>query len=394
MERVFMKKIICKNHPLSHYLKWILSVIMTFLMILSTSMIIWPDNAIHAMEKTTEEAVEEAAEKAVEKAKEKEEKEEAEKAELTARRPDEWRGPTKIYFLIFVLDIDEIDDANQNFMSNVYLQLRWKDERLAVPGVTTRQLPLEDIWNPRILISNRQGLVSRSLPEVAQVYPDGTVYYRQRYSGRLSQPLTLKDFPMDSHTFFIHFVAAGYRGDELSFLPEEGRGPLSGGAMAEELSLPDWEILNFKAIALPYKPIEGVNNAGCAFIFEAKRYSIYYLWQIILPLVVVVFMSWAAFWIGPHHIGVRIGVATSSILTLIANRFLLANLLPRLPYMTRLDYFTVGSTLLVFLALLTVILTAFLEEKKADKITSMIDLAARIVFPAIYLLFFIWFVRN
>ena len=369
-------------------------MVLALLIILSINMIIWPGNAVHAMEKATEEAVEEAAEKAVEKAKEKEEQEEAEKAELTARRPDEWRGPTKIHFLIFVLDIDEIDDANQNFMSNVYLQLRWKDERLAVPGGTIRQMSMENIWNPRVLISNRQGLVSRSLPEVAQVYPDGTVYYRQRYSGRLSQPLVLKDFPRDSHTFTVHFVAAGYHADELSFLPEEGRGPLSGGAMAKELSLPDWEILNYQAIELPYKPIEGVNNAGFAFLFEATRYSIYYLWQIILPLVVVVFMSWAAFWIGPHHIGVRIGVATSSILTLIANRFLLANLLPRLPYMTRLDYFTVGSTLLVFLALLTVILTAFLEEKKADKITSKIDMAARIVFPAMYLVFFIWFVMN
>lgn len=355
---------------------------------------IWSHNSVHAMEKATEEAVEEAAEKAVEKAKEKEEKEQAEKEELTARRPDEWRGPTKIYFMIFVLDVDEIDDANQNFMSNVYLQLRWKDERLALPEATVRQMPMEDIWNPRVLISNRQGLVSRSLPEVAQVYPDGTVFYRQRYSGRLSQPLTLTDFPMDSHTFIIHFVAAGYRADELSFLPEEGRGSLSGGAMAEELSLPDWEILNYQAIALPYKPIEGVNNAGCAFLFEAKRYSIYYLWQIILPLVVVVFMSWAAFWIGSHNIGVRIGVATSSILTLIANRFLLANLLPRLPYMTRLDYFSGGSTILVFLALVVVIFTAFLEEKRVDKITSRIDMAARIVFPVVYLVFFAWFVMD
>lgn len=42
-------------------------------------------------------------------------------------------------------------------------------------------------------------------------------------------------------------------------------------------------------------------------------------------------------------------VATASVLTLIAQRFVLASLLPRLPYMTRLDFFTVGSTILVLL---------------------------------------------
>ncbi len=338
-----------------------------------------------------EETAERAAEKAVEKAAEKEEEEEAEKAELTARRPGEWRGPTKIHFLIFVLDIDEIDDANQNFMANVYLQLRWQDERLVNPGGTTRQIPMEDIWNPRILISNRQGLVSRSLPEAAQVNSDGTVFYRQRYSGRLSQPLTLKDFPIDRHTFSIHFVAAGYPADELDFIPDE-MGTFTGGAMAKELSLPDWEILKYKALNLPYKPIEGIDNAGCAFRFEAKRYSIYYLWQVVLPLAIVVFMSWTAFWVGPEHVGVRIGIATSSVLTLIANRFLLASLLPRLPYMTRLDYFTVGSTILVFLALVTVIMTAFLVGKQKKEGTQKIDMTARLIFPAVYLAFFSWFI--
>lgn len=387
-----MEKKKYQDHLFTSLLRPFLSLILISLLILLLSIISYPDNAIHAIEQTLEEeTAEKAAEKAVEKAAEKAEEEEAEKAELTARRPGEWRGPTKIYFLIFILDIDEIDDANQNFMANVYLQLRWQDERLVNPGGTTRQIPMEDIWNPRILISNRQGLVSRSLPEVAQVNSDGTVYYRQRYSGRLSQPLTLKDFPRDSHTFNIHFVAAGYPAKELDFIPDE-MGTFVGGSMAKELSLPDWEILKYEALNLPYKPIEGISTAGCAFRFEAKRYSIYYLWQVVLPLAIVVFMSWAAFWVGPEHVGVRIGIATSSVLTLIANRFLLASLLPRLPYMTRLDYFTVGSTILVFLALVTVIMTAFLVEQQKEEGTRKIDITARLVFPAVYLAFFSWFI--
>jgi hypothetical protein len=71
-------------------------------------------------------------------------------------------------------------------------------------------------------------------------------------------------------------------------------------------------------------------------------------------------MSWPGFRIQRCQVGVRIGVATSSILTLIAQRIVLANLLPRLPCMTRPDYFTVGSTLLVFLALIGVVATSCL----------------------------------
>jgi len=102
-------------------------------------------------------------------------------------------------------------------------------------------------------------------------------------------------------------------------------------------------------------------------------------------------MSWTAFWIGREHINVRIAVATSSILTLVAHRFVLATLLPRLPYMTRLDYFTVGSTLLVLLALIAVIVTGFLVVHGRERQAQSIDHWARGAFPAAFLLLVIWF---
>jgi Neurotransmitter-gated ion-channel ligand binding domain len=362
-----------------------------------------------AVEKVAKEAVEKAAEKAVgeaaakaaakaveqvtEKAVEKAAEVEAEKAELKSQRPDEWRGPTKVEFLIFLVDIDEIDDAAQNFTANVFIQLRWKDQRLISPaGSAPRQIHLEEVWNPRILLVNRQGFVSKSLPDVVDVSPDGTVVYRQRYTGKLSQPLKLWDFPVDKHTFTVHVGAAGYSPDDLEFVPGVFRG-VHGGSMADVLSLPDWKILKHEALTLPYQPIPSVRTAGFAFRFDAQRYFNYYIWQIVLPMALVVLMSWAAFWVERDNVSVRIGVATSSIFTLIAYRFVLANLLPRLPYMTRLDYFTVGSTLLVFIALIVVVVTSYLVvHQHRDTKARKIDLSARAVFPVAFFGLLGWFI--
>jgi hypothetical protein len=342
---------------------------------------------------TTDKVVEQAVQKAAEKVAEKAAEQATEKAELTAKRPDAWRGPTKVHFLVFVIDIDDIDDANQSFATNVYLRLRWQDSRLASPGGATRQVRLEEIWNPRVLIANQQGKASKALPDVAQVEPDGTVIYHQRYTGNMSQPLDLSRFPMDTHSFIIHFVAAGYTDDHLEFLPDSYK-TMTGGSIADSLSLPDWKVVSHESLVLPYTPVEVVHTAGFAFRFTAERYVTYYIWQVILPLAVVVVMSWAAFWVGRDNVGVRIGVATSSILTLIAQRFVLANLLPRLPYMTRLDYFTVGSTLLVFMALITVIFTAVLTGKNKDSLAHKADVAARATFPAIFLFMLGWFLYG
>ena len=166
---------------------------------------------------------------------------------------------------------------------------------------------------------------------------------------------------------------------------------LEGGAIADELSLPDWRILGYEILPLAYTPIEFIRTAGFAFRFKAERYVAYYLWQVVLPLAVVVVMSWAAFWVGRENVGVRIGVATSSILTLIAHRFVLASLLPRLPYMTRMDYFTVGSTLLVFMALLVVVVTAFLSTRGRDRPARRVDILARVAFPGAFVWLLVWF---
>lgn len=314
----------------------------------------------------------------------------AEQVLFKTARPNPSQGPTPVKFLVYVLNISKVDDAGQNFTANVFLRLRWKDPRLANPNGPIRRVPLEKVWNPQVLIANQLGRVARALPEMVQVQPDGTVIYIQRFTGKFSQELMLANFPTDTHTFAIQFVASGHRVQELTFQPEHLKN-ISGGAMAEDVSLPDWKILSHEIRIEPYTPLEGIHIAAFAFQFVAERHLGYYLWQVVLPMVVVVVMSWTPFWVGRQHINVRIPVAASSILTLIAYRFILAHLLPKLPYMTRLDYFTVGSTLLVLLSLIGVMVTAFFVVHDKEQQAQKIDHWARGAFPAVFFLLLIWF---
>ena len=303
----------------------------------------------------------------------------------------EGQDPTQVHFMVFVLDIDQIDGAVQSFNANVYVQLRWKDERLLHSETSARTVPLQDVWNPRIVVANQQGIIRKSLPDFVEVKSDGTVIYRQRYVGAFSQPLNLSDFPMDQHQFQIQFVAVGYVAEQLEFVPDIVQGMNGGGiSSSSQLSLPDWDIVQYKSLARPYEPFPQMRAAGFAFEFEAKRHFLYYFWQMMVPLAVVVAMSWAAFWIDPKLAGSQISVATSSILTLIAYRFVVRGLLPRLPYMTRMDYFLLASTLLVFIALIEVILTTFLAHNDRGELARKIDRACRLAFPAVFLVVSAW----
>lgn len=356
-----------------------------------------------ATQKTVEQFVEKAVEKAAKKATEIRIKKAVEKAVKKAAgkplkqevRPEKWRGLTKVRFFIFVIDIDNIDGSAQSFSANFHISLSWKDARLALANKAepARLIPLEKIWSPRIVLVNQGGNVWESLPRVAEVMPDGTVTYRQRFVGPLSQPLLLTDFPMDEHHFNIQLATAGQGSQGVEFIPSEKSG-FRGGTMSDKLSLTDWEITNFEATAHPYKPINEYSLPGFSFEFTAKRYFPYYLWQVVLPLSLIVMMSFAVHWINRTNTSAQIGLATSAILALITYRFVLAGLLPKLPYMTTMDYFTLGSTLLVFLSLIMVIITDALSRRKQDKLVQKIDKCSRLAFPGIFLFMLGWFLSK
>lgn len=293
---------------------------------------------------------------------------------------------TVVRFLAFVLDIDGINDVEQNFDINLFVVLQWQDDRLANDEGIEQILSLDKVWNPRLVIANQQGRIHRALPETVTVSPDGLVTYRQRFTGKISQPLDLKRFPMDSHRFITQFTGVGHAPGTIEFVKGYSHNLKEGGGIAEKLSLPDWHVTDFTLAADPYEPIPEISSPGFIVAFKATRIFDYYIWQIILPLTVVIVMSWSAFWISANQVSIRIGIATSSILTLIAHRFVLASLLPKLPYMTRLDYLSVLGTVLVLLALVMVMVSAYFNQNQKTSTASRIDWACKILFPLAYMI--------
>jgi hypothetical protein len=117
------------------------------------------------------------------------------------------------------------------------------------------------------------------------------------------------------------------------------------------------------------------------FYISAQRVTSYYVWKVILPLCLIVAMSWAVFWINPAQFGPQIGLSATSMLTLIAFLFASGKMLPELSYFTQLDYFIIGSTILVFLALVQSLTTTYLFSKGKQEVGVRIDRASRVVFP-------------
>ena len=304
-------------------------------------------------------------------------------------RPNADSGPTQISVGIWVADISNIDSAQQTFTAEIAVVLRWKDPRLAHTCNGVVRYPLEQIWHPRVGIVNETNSVSRKMPDSVEVDPDGTVTSRQRYAGAFTQPLRLQSFPFDRQTFRVQLVAVRYQSNEVMFVPDQvwiQDGLKEAGGISPSVTLPDWTIEKWELKPLVYALAPRHQYSSYAFEFTASRNVEHYLLKVILPLVLIVIMSWAVFWIDPINANSQVSIAVTSMLTLIAYRFAIDSQLPRLPYMTRLDVFILASTLLVFLSLIEVVATIILDNTRKKERAKKIDRYCRVIFPVIFAL--------
>jgi cadmium resistance protein CadD (predicted permease) len=175
----------------------------------------------------------------------------------------------------------------------------------------------------------------------------------------------------------------GYTPEQVELVPLPG---ISYG-IGEELSVADWEIVGWDTEVLPFKPTPGAPElASMSFSFTAERLSGYFIVKIIIPLVLIVMMSWVVFWISPKEAGTQISVSVTSMLTLIAYRFAVGTYLPKVSYLTRLDGFILMSTILVFMSLVEVVVTSTLARGDGLAVARRVDRWARTVFPFVFIL--------
>ena len=297
-------------------------------------------------------------------------------------RPTIWGEPTEVQILLFVIDVDELDSADQSFAASVYIQASWKNPFLRHKGPGPMHRNVSDVWSPRLAITGQQ-MAWLTYPEAVEIEPDGTVVYRQKVWGRFSQPLQLVDFPFDRQELTIQIVAAGLMEEHVkmvSLVNAQGR----TSSIAEEFSLPDFEVVSWNAGPKAYNPVdEGPGVAGYELRMVVQRRSMYFILKVIVPLCLIVIMSWLPRWIDPDEIGTNIGISTSAFLTLVAYLFAITVLLPRVSYITRMDRFILLSTLTVFAGLLQTVANTVLVGIGRKHRSDQIDRWSRALYPGL-----------
>ena len=293
-------------------------------------------------------------------------------------RPGPADRPTQVSVGLRLIDVTEIKDTSQTITADLFFSKTWVDPRLT--GLEGCQFSSGEVWTPQIGIGNSGRLFTRLRKEV-EIHESGLVRYVQRYRGPLVFRYDAHRFPFDHQNIVITLGSIEYSQKDVTIIIDKN----ITGRNAAEFNVPDWTISQVQANVDPqYLDVFNSYHSAFNFSISAKRKSGYYIWKVIVPLMLIVFMSWTVFWIDPSNLGPQIGMSATSMLTLIAFQFAMANILPKLSYYTVLDKFIAGSTILVFLALIESVTTSWLSSHQKKDTALLMDRLCRWAFPVAF----------
>jgi hypothetical protein len=102
-----------------------------------------------------------------------------------------------------------------------------------------------------------------------------------------------------------------------------------------------WKLVDYRVIGHNYQE-QGfykdkfLNQLN--IILEIERQSSYYVYKIILPIILILLVCWSAIWITPREIESRLTVTIVCLLSLIAYNFVIDKEIPKLEYLTIMDW--------------------------------------------------------
>jgi len=277
--------------------------------------------------------------------------------------------PTLIDVEIQINKIYDINTVNETYIIDGYLVANWKNpesENKTTPAIYENQLVEEEIsnglWVPAFEFINVIGSRDISNKRIA-LKENGQVTYNERFRAVFTGVMDFRSFPFDTQKFSIQLEAFSYDNKTLVFSNDEPKEPWKVNEMSEE-----WEILSKKVYvnSVKYPHLDKTEKTVFSrynIDITASRKTSYYIWQFIVPLFLIIIISWSVFWI-PDFTD-KLATSFTLMLTVVAFNFNTSSILPKLPYRTLIESLTTLGYLTIFVSLLVVVFGHSLTKNSA-----------------------------
>lgn len=318
---------------------------------------------------------------------------------IDAGMPNPPGSPTVVKIGVFLADIIDLNELEENFQAEFIIVAEWQDPRLAFDaaeeGTDTKlfqgEFQFNEVfagWWPSLLILNEVG--SGDVNALAiEVKADGTVLYKEQRNVTLETPMKLQKFPFDVQVLEADIVAFGDNSEQVVFdIDERVMGAseeyaeVNGMVNIAQWSLVNLELHPYKVDLRLYGEKTEVSGVKLAITLERKPANI--IWKILFPMVLLVSLMWAVFWMDIHDLSDRLNISFIGILTIVAYQFLIDGNMPKISYFTLTDSLLLFSFIVMCLTIYESLIVVSLSSRHDDEKSRRIDRIAKWLFPVVY----------
>ena len=289
-------------------------------------------------------------------------------------------------------DINEINDEMETFNFSGVLMLKWHDPRQAfdpvAEGVNEKVFQggyqfneLAAGWYPQVVLVNESGMYQKS-GTILRVQPDGTSTLIETLNATAKSEYNMRRYPLDRQRLEVIFEVLGFDRDEVVFQTEAD----TASFLASEVRIPQWSITGASA-SVRDRPEsyagQGVSSAFTVSV-NVQRKPFYMLRLVVLPLILIVLLSFSVFWMDKSSIGDRLSVSFIGILTSVAYQSIISAQMPHIAYITLMHGFLTLSFLTMCATVVINLVVNTLDKRGKTEIGDRIDRRCRWGFPLAY----------
>lgn len=290
--------------------------------------------------------------------------------------------------LIKVLEIEPASTNNPKMTAQFKLNIEWLDERLILPHSDMHSVhlfqddeatdQLNKMFDPRIgIVDGTSEFIHRHL----RIFPNGAVELREVVTVTVPADMNLLHFPFDRQIFTFRFASIYW--DQHSV--DISLNPLESGVQ-EDAAPASW-VFDYSSYHVTKAKILGHSEAYYTLDFSvhAQRDPRYFLWRLIIPLFVIVILSWNVFWIYEDSSG-ALANCIIFLLTVVAFHQIANGMLPLIPYFTFIDSIVFICYGFIIIPTFQVMVTTKMERRGLSKQAYVIRKTCRWLVPTAFVL--------
>lgn len=301
------------------------------------------------------------------------------------RLPPNEGEPVRVSMGVYITNVAAIDEIKQIYDLSGYIIAKWQDKRLVFKPQQEnnhkKYYTPDEVWIPDLEMINATTNFNKGNAELI-ADAKGNVRYTARFYATLSADMSLRKFPFDSQELKILIESFTYNTNQLNFVADN---LMSGWDKDPYVSLPEWTIKEISSqIGVSKFSPTAEYYSRYIFRLRVQRKYLFYFYKILIPLIMMVIISWLVFWLDINDINNQITLSITTVLIATVFSVLVDDLLPKVSYIAYINVFFLICYLFIFLVVCEVIAISKLRKDNDLNIALKVRQISRWLFPTAF----------